>query len=117
MLVGNHILYNFPLVEDADTVAYFGNVIQIVARNKKGNLLTCPEIVQHTFKPDLSGRIEAVERFIEDNDPGISHHGRCDANLLLVTGREFPDILFLSQYFSGKEFGIFPEEITGVAFR
>ncbi len=72
-------------------------VLQVVAGDDDGGTGLLGVFAQQVLQQHLTGGVEEVEGFVEDDDLGVADEGGDDADLHLVTGREVADELLLSE--------------------
>ena len=72
-------------------------MLQVVARDENGGACLLGVVGKQMFEQYLTGGVEEVEGFIENDHVGLAEEGRDDAYLHLVTSREVADEFLLSE--------------------
>ena len=91
------------MLQQGDARADVHRVVQVVAGDEDGGavfLVVCP---QQVLDDGLAGRVEEVERFVQDEQPRVVQQGGDDAYLLLVAHGVVADELLLSQHLAVHE--------------
>ena len=90
-VVVSEILDNLSVLQQYDTGGDIDKMLEIVTADEDGGTRAAMIVEQELFEEVLSGRVQEVERFVENQELRSRDHSRHDSNLLLVAGTVFAD--------------------------